>query len=591
MKDLSGVILLNRFRLDQLENRDDLGDFYAGVDLKRNIPVSIHLLSAALPYDASLLAFQSDNITLQTLTHAHIAPFYGLYQGASGAPDEPAFLVERYVDGPSLHELLLERRGRPVSIRDAIVHLKALCSALGYAQGFGLVHCNVSPAHIHVADDGSPLLGGFGFARKVGSMMTSTGLTGPPIYLAPEIIRRETIWPATDIYGIGITLFELLTGQHPFLGARRRPLLSPAVEQLIAAHLLQEPADPRQLNPAIPTGLADVILTALKKDPAERYQHTQEMLEIACAVTGYTPNDAPERLILASTLDQTLYAFHRPESEAQPPPGGIPPHAEPPLTPAVEDLSPAPVTPASGPQAQPTTPVQPDFLAAGATAVYSAPVSNAVPAWTGIEKTGGLPLLLPSQKAHRRAWPIWLAVIAGLFILLCTALLAVAGPPLYRSLTGAPAAGQATPALLPSGGTTATIFANPLEATPSPTSAPPSQTPRAILPGMLESPTPTASVTPLPTRTSAPTATPPPPTATRASWFTVTIRNNTANPFYAFRDGRIMGTDPIPPARYIYYKSIPPGAHTFSFCLDLQGRNCFETRHVTVEQDLTITVP
>jgi hypothetical protein len=117
-------------------------------------------------------------------------------------------------------------------------------------------------------------------------------------------------------------------------------------------------------------------------------------------------------------------------------------------------------------------------------------------------------------------------------------------------------------------------------------------------PAPTQPPAEMATDTAVPTATLPPTLPPPPPTATplpsptpQPSSFTVTIRNNQNFEIYAFRDGQLMGTDPIPPAHYIYYRGIPPGSHEFTFCADMERNYCPVVKHVVVNQDMTIAVP
>jgi serine/threonine protein kinase len=553
MQNLSGSVLVQRFRLDSLESQNEWGEVYRGADLKRNFLVSVTVLRNAIPYDPTVLSFQQSNLTLQTLSHPHIAPFYGLYQDQN-----IAFLVERYVDGAALEEILRARRGRPVSLLEAMIYLKSLCAGLGYAHRFGLVHCNVRPSNVRVERSGNILLGGFGFARAAESVMTTTGVLGVPSYLAPEEIRRELVTPATDIYGLGLLLFELLTGQHPFLGSARLSYTPELSQRLITAHLLEPAPNPRLLNPTIPEGFAQVILTALAKDPRERYQNTQEMLEVGCAVTSYTPDQLPDRLpsfpAPSEASDETLIVA----------PSGAPSTLS-------AEQRPGETMPVFG-VSQPES--------------YARQPSSAPDAF---RRSPGGTVVVPIQAdeietpvARKRIAPLLpyaLAIGAGLIVCLCLAVIGLAAFPTARGLF-------TIPVVNPSATVTSTLPFTPLPTTQSAATSIPFETPGALL-----TDTPPPTHTPPPTQTPAPTNTPAPsPTPLRTA-FTVTIRNNLGYPIYAFRDGQLMGTDPIPPARYIYYLNIPAGVHIFYFCANINGTDCTGRREVNVNQDLTITVP
>lgn len=573
MNNLTGTVLLQRFRLDGLERQDYLGDDYRGWDLKRNLPLTIKLLRAQLPHDPALLTFQQGNSTLQTLTHPHIVPFYGLYQDQNWA-----FFVERYVQGYLLREQLLERRGLPVRTGDALIYLKALCLALNYAHGFGLVHCSVNPATIWVERSGNILLGGFGLARSLDSQMTPTGLAGPPVYVAPEMLRRQEVSGATDIYALGLVLFELLTGQHPFLGPVGASVPPGLAEKLGEAHLNQAPPNPRTLNPAIPDGLAQVTLTALAKSPRQRYQSPQEMLEIACAMLGSSPDAIPDRFgapeppVEAGEATLVMTPPLRPQTYAAPPPNRpvVGSGSTQVASPAGRAAGPGGTQVISQPAAYPATQVvAPD--SGGYAPGYSPPAGSPPPPVYGLSEA--------AAPSRRRPW-LWPVILLGLGACL---------------LVGGAAAFFAGRGLLAASATPSATLVMAATNTPLPPAATPQPPTAASVQGEL--PTETPQPTPAPTNAPPPTATPPPPPTTtatatpRPTAFKVTIQNNLGFPVYAFRDGSLMGTDPIPPRMYIFYRGIPAGPHTFTVCQNPNGTACRPTRRVDVQQDLTVTFP
>ncbi|MFM8322146.1 MAG: serine/threonine-protein kinase [Chloroflexota bacterium] len=617
MDDLSGKTLVQRFRLDALERQDHLGDEYRSWDLKRSLPLSIKVLRASLPYDPALLSFQQGAITLQSLSHPHIVPFYGLFQDGS-----LSFMVERYVEGYPLHEHLLERAGRPVEAGEALTYLKALSQALAYAHGFGLVHCSVNPNNIWLEYSGNIQLGGFGFARGIDSHTSASGIAGPPVYLAPEMLERRQVSPATDIYGLGLTLFELLTGQHPFLGPLRRTVDPAEAEKLGNAHLNQPPPSLRSLNPQVPTGLEQVALTALAKQPRERYQSPQEMLEIACALLELAPESVPDRFgegrsistLIGSRRELGLPPVISPAAPtpAQPPAAApAPAYVQPGLPPGGPDAYPAsqrapggypatqvvpggaapPQPPQRAAAAYPATQAAPAGYAAAQAAPGGYPATQTMPgagrpAGAPPSRTisaGGADAVRPGRPGRSR-WLPALVIAAGLGCLL-----------LSGAIIAAIAGGYITFGDLPT--------ATPLPTNPAPAIQPTNPPPAsATLPprpsqGALSTNTPPPTAPPQPSPTRAPSDTPPPsptrpPTRTPApSSFTVTIRNNLNFPVYAFRDGVLMGSSAIPAHMYIYYRSIPPGRHSFTVCQTPSGQICQDTRQVDVQADLTISFP
>ncbi len=574
-----GSVLNQRFRLEALERRDALGDDYRALDIKRNILMRIKLLRNPLPGDPALLTFQAGNSTLQTLNHPHIVPFYGLFQ-----EQQLAFLVERYVDGDPLRELILERAGQPAPVADAMIYLKALCSAAAYAQGFGIVHCNITPANIWLEQGGNVLLGGFGLARSIDTRMTSTGLAGPPAYLAPEMLQGQGVTPATDIYGLGLVFFELLTGQHPFLGVLKAQIPAAEAEKLGEAQLHSPPPNPHNLNPAVPEGLAQVALTALAKSPRERYQSPQEMFEIACAMFGRNPNAISDRFGGVAGSEPTMIGM---------PPVVIPPAASPQTMvgapmggypPVVDNAT--QVYPAYNPSGQPATMVMPDSAMQGEPYQDYAPSSSSYPY---SEPPGGYAGDYAAAPPARRGRSplLWVGIVLG--ILAC---LVISGAGVFwlGQEAGVIIMYTDTPAPTSTPFDTATNPPPPTD-TPLPvvapvaTLVPPTAPPAPPSPLPVEIPTLVPSDTPAPLPTLVPTRTLP------VGFFTVTMRNRLGFPAYAFRDGVLMGTDPIPSGMYIFYRNIPAGRHSFTMCRTQSGNSCQESKFVNVDQDLTIVFP
>lgn len=289
----TGKVFLGRFRVDDLLSSEPEYARYRGFDLKRNMMLSINVFQYRIHPDPSVLCFQQDKLTLQTIMHPNIVPFYGLFED-----EGKSFVIEKFVEGLNLAQILQQRGAKPMSPMDALVYIKALATALEYLHGFGLVHATVNPSNIRATRDGSVMLSNFGFARNADHPMTDTGVFGLPLCLAPEQIRGENVYPTADVYALGILFYEFLTGVHPLLQIPS-PLVKADQNQvngLRQAHLDQEPMDPRRLIPNLPGELSQTLLTAMSKDQKDRYQSAQEMLEISCAVLGVSPNQVADRI-------------------------------------------------------------------------------------------------------------------------------------------------------------------------------------------------------------------------------------------------------------------------------------------------------
>lgn len=183
-------------------------------DLQRNVPLVMKVLHADLTEDPAILKrFKREARALEKLAHPNIVTFYGLYQTL-----DFSFLLEQYMDGPSLKQILRRRDGNPLPISEILSYMKAITSALGYAHTHDVVHCDVKPGNVMIDQGGSIFLTNFGGVRHAESTTTTLGFAGTAAYMAPEHIRGEAVSAATDVYALGMVLYEMLTGRRPFRG-------------------------------------------------------------------------------------------------------------------------------------------------------------------------------------------------------------------------------------------------------------------------------------------------------------------------------------------------------------------------------------
>ena len=285
--------LLGQYRVDDFIASGGMGAVYRVWDLKRNVFLAMKVLHAELADDPHIFKrFQREANALKKLAHPNIVPFYGLFQ-----TEAFAFLLERFIDGPSLKDILKRNLNQPLPVLEALAYLKALCAALGFAHAHQVVHCDVKPGNVMVDQGGTIYLTDFGIARHADSASTTLGVVGTPAYMAPEQIRGEMVSPATDIYALGVILFELLTGQRPFKGTESETAQGGSTqgERIRYGHLHLEAPDPCSLNLGLPQGVSRVIAKAMAKDPSERYLSTQALFETACIATGVEPETVADR--------------------------------------------------------------------------------------------------------------------------------------------------------------------------------------------------------------------------------------------------------------------------------------------------------
>jgi serine/threonine protein kinase len=293
MADIIGQVILSQYRVDSFVAAGGMGAVYRVWDLKRSVPLAMKVLHSELAEDPSVFKrFQREGRALQKLAHPNIVPFYGLYQTA-----DFAFMLERFVDGPALKEVLKRRKGQPLPMQETLTYMKALCAALGYAHANGVVHCDVKPGNVITDNGGNIYLTDFGIARHAESSTTTMGAAGTSAYMPPEQILGEAVTAATDVYALGVILYEMLTGRRPFRGTAAGTDQSSATlnVKIRQEQLHSQAVDPRELVPGIPQELAQVVLKALSKAPAERYASAPQFFAAISKAAGVDPTSISER--------------------------------------------------------------------------------------------------------------------------------------------------------------------------------------------------------------------------------------------------------------------------------------------------------
>jgi serine/threonine-protein kinase len=281
MTDLTGTILAQRYQVVQFAGRGGMADVYKVWDSQRSVYLAMKVLRDDLAEDEIFLRrFRREAETLTWLQHPCIIRSYGLIQ-SNGL----AFLLMDFIEGSTLRKEIFNRK-TPWSIEQILPAMRPVCSALHFAHNQGLVHCDVKPANIMITAGGDVLLADFGIARLTESATTATMVgAGTPAYMAPEQIRGDDPQPQTDIYALGIILFELLTGgERPFVGEHAQATGSSG-EKVRWEHVHRVPPSPRQYNPAIPVEVEAIVFKCLEKDPTRRYVSTMALmdaLEHAC---------------------------------------------------------------------------------------------------------------------------------------------------------------------------------------------------------------------------------------------------------------------------------------------------------------------
>ena len=267
-----GNVLRNRYRLEQFIDRGGMADVYLAFDAHRQTHVAVKLMRADLAEDPEFAQrFRREAEALYHLDHPHIVRFYSFeVQGAD------AFIVMDYVRGSTLRRRLREVGG-PLPLEQVTTILRQVGSALQYAHNERIVHRDVKPGNIMLRSDGDALLSDFGIARAVESVTMTQGPLGAPAYMSPEQLLGRSVDHRSDIYSLGVTLYEMGTGRRPFTGDTGTG--TTPVERVRYSHLHLDPPDPIEINPALPVGSTQVILRALAKDPAARWPSVTSMVQ------------------------------------------------------------------------------------------------------------------------------------------------------------------------------------------------------------------------------------------------------------------------------------------------------------------------
>jgi serine/threonine protein kinase len=253
-----GTLLNNRYRLEAELGRGGMGIVYRAHDTALEREVAIKVIRPDLEPVAQT-RFVLEARLLARLNHPHIVAVYDVGQ-AEGSP----YIVMELVEGASLDEC------PPREMDDIIAIGRQVCAALQHAHSLWMVHRDLKPENVLVSTDGTAKLG---LARLVQSGLTSENvLMGTPRYLAPEIVRGEEPDGRSDLYALGVMLYELTTGQPPFSGD--------TLVALIAQHLKAPVVPPRDRNPAIPPALDALIVQLLSKQPADRPASAAEVLAV-----------------------------------------------------------------------------------------------------------------------------------------------------------------------------------------------------------------------------------------------------------------------------------------------------------------------
>ena len=262
---MSEYVLNNRYRLLAQIASGGMAVVYKAHDTALNRVVAVKILRESFANDADFRThFQSEAQAAANLAHPNIVTVYDFGQDGTRS-----YIVMEYVDGRDLKSVV--RAEAPLPIDRAIDLIVQACAALGYAHRAGLVHCDVKPQNMLVTSDGRLKVTDFGIARAISATVPRDVETvgGTPHYFSPEQAAGEPPTPASDVYSLGVVLYEMLAGRLPFEGENHT--------ELAMSHLRDEPPPLTAINPTVPLQLEQIINKVMSEEPSNRYRTADQL--------------------------------------------------------------------------------------------------------------------------------------------------------------------------------------------------------------------------------------------------------------------------------------------------------------------------
>jgi serine/threonine-protein kinase len=261
-----GMLLNNRYQLLEQLGAGGMSDVFRARDLMLERSVAIKVLHENYSDDQAFQErFRQEARAAANLSHPNIVTVHDF-----GLDHGQLFIVMEHLPGKDL-KTLLRQRGR-YSVEEAIPLMVQACAGIGYAHRAGLVHCDIKPHNMIVTPDSRLKVTDFGIARALSTILPDERadvVWGSPQYFSPEQAVGEAPSPASDVYSLGVVLYEVLTGALPFI--------APTSEELARLHLETPPIPPSEYVPDIPSALEQIILKVLSKESSARYRTADQL--------------------------------------------------------------------------------------------------------------------------------------------------------------------------------------------------------------------------------------------------------------------------------------------------------------------------
>jgi len=294
-----GKKLSNRYIIEDMLGQGGMSAVYKASDPNLKRVVAIKMIHTHLSDNPNFVQrFEEEAAAVAQLRHPGIIQVFDFNKD-----DDVYYMVLEFVPGETFQDLLqrLNKDGRHLPADKIAEYMAGICDAVDYAHQRGMIHRDIKPANLMLNTQGQAILMDFGIAKIVGGTShTATGaVVGTAMYMSPEQIRGESPDRRSDIYALGVTLFEMAGGRPPFQ--------ADSAMTLMMMHVNDPVPNLRELNPDIPDNLAAVINKALAKDPNDRYQTAGQMASALRAIAGSAKSDiSVEMATPAATMLEQL---------------------------------------------------------------------------------------------------------------------------------------------------------------------------------------------------------------------------------------------------------------------------------------------